>query len=236
MVTGTTLPALALYLARTGQSKAFCNAERGIGYDVISFFVIWITCDFYEWFYHYLGHRFAAMWEFHRAHHVFFNPSPFAVIADEYVDQFMRSSPLLIIPLFIPINMDVLFLTFAVFFYGYGTYLHWGYELSWLDAHNPIINTSFQHYLHHAVSGRKTPYHTGFFFKIWDQLAGTTYKKECFCVKCERAKGGRTREEFAKIKKPDYSVLLSPSFWAKDFLSFDSSDVNSVKLKREKNA
>lgn len=61
MVTGTTLPALALYLARTGQSKAFCNTERGIGYDVVSFFVVWVVCDFYEWFYHYLGHRFAFM-------------------------------------------------------------------------------------------------------------------------------------------------------------------------------
>jgi lathosterol oxidase len=143
-ITGTALPALALTLSKTGHSQAFCNAERGYAYDIATFFGLWITCDFYEWFYHYLGHQFVFMWQFHRAHHVFFNPTPFAVIADEYVDMFMRSLPMFLIPVLIPINMDVLFATFAVFFYGYGTFIHWGYEAPWLDAHNSIINTPFQ--------------------------------------------------------------------------------------------
>lgn len=42
-----------------------------------------------------------------------------------------------------PTNIDLLFFEFALFFYGYGLYLHWGYEVSWLDAHHPIINTAF---------------------------------------------------------------------------------------------
>jgi len=233
-ITGTVLPAAALTLARTGHSKAFCNAERGYTYDLISFAAIWIGCDFIEWFYHWLGHRFVFMWNFHRAHHVFFNPSPFAVIADEYVDMFCRSSPMLLIPLIFPVNMDLLFGTFAVFFYGYGTYLHWGYESPWLDAHNPIINTSFQHYCHHAVSGRRTVYHTGFFFKIWDQLAGSVYPGECFCARCEQKAGKRTREAFKKIEKPDYSVLVNPAFWfSKGTLEFDKT-VNEVKKERGK--
>lgn len=234
MAVGTLLPAAALYLTKTGHSKAFCNAERGWRYDAMSFLCIWIGCDFIEWGYHYLGHRFVFMWQFHRAHHVFFNPSPFAVIADEYVDMFFRSAPMLVIPLLFPINMDLLFGTFAVFFYGYGTFIHWGYETKYLDAHNPIINTPFQHYLHHAVSGRRTTYHTGFFFKIWDQLAGSVYKKECFCARCEQKKGKRTREAFEKIEKPDYSVLLQPSFWfTKDIFQFDQT-VNEVGMERGK--
>ena len=28
-----------------------------------------------------------------------------------------------------------------------------------------------------------------------------------------RAKGKRTKEEYEKINKPDYGVLLQPSFW-----------------------
>jgi hypothetical protein len=40
-----------------------------------------------------------------------------------------------------------------------------------------------QHYLHHAISVKNKPYHTGFFFKLWDQLFGSMYKGECFCVK-----------------------------------------------------
>ena len=39
-----------------------------------------------------------------------------------------------------------------VFFYGYGTYLHFGYEIDAIDAHNKYILSSYQHYLHHAVS------------------------------------------------------------------------------------
>ena len=86
----------------------------------------------------------------HKHHHVFFNPSPFAVIADEYVDQFFRALPLLLFPMVAPLNMDVMFGTYGAFFYAYGVYLHWGYESTWLDAHNPIMNTAFQHYCHHA--------------------------------------------------------------------------------------
>ena len=66
--------------------------------------------------------------------------------------------------------MDVMFFTYGAFFYAYGVYLHWGYESPLLSAHNPIFNTAFQHYCHHAKAILNKPYHCGFFFKIWDQL------------------------------------------------------------------
>jgi lathosterol oxidase len=133
--------------------------------------------------------------------------------ADDLQDQFVRSSPLLLFPLLVPINMDLIFFEFGLFFYGYGVYLHWGYELDWPDAHHPVINTAFQHYVHHARAGKGKPFHTGFFFKIWDQLWGSMYTDACFCCKCSVKKGERTPEAYAKVKKPDYSCLLSPSFW-----------------------
>jgi len=60
-----------------------------------------------------------------------------------------------------------------------------------------------------------TPYHCGFFFKIWDQVFQTCYPedKACFCAECARKNGERTRAEYEKIKVPDYSILLKPSFW-----------------------
>ncbi|CAM9441127.1 unnamed protein product, partial [Chrysoparadoxa australica] len=152
-------------------------------------------------------------WAQHRHHHVFFNPSPFAVIADEYVDQFCRSAPLLLFPLLMPVNIDLLFFQFGLFFYIYGCYLHWGYEFDWLDAHQPFINTAYHHYLHHAKSVVFKPYHTGFYFKIWDQLFGSVYKGQCICAACERKAGRRSKEEYAKVHKPNYSVLLQSSFW-----------------------
>ena len=135
--------------------------------------------------------------------------------------------------------MDMLFGVYAVFFYAYGVYLHSGYELTWLDAHHPWINSSFQHYCHHAKSIKFKPYHTGmllehltrhqkgFFVKTWDKLFNSVYDGDCFCAKCCVAKGQRTEKEFAAIVKPDYSVLLQPSFWWK---TFDSQTAYFLKL------
>jgi lathosterol oxidase len=224
VATATICPALSLWLSHRGLSQSYCGWGGYSGwYHLLQFFVIWIVSDFFEFFYHRQGHSTDMGWNHHRAHHRFFNPSPFAVIADEYVDQFIRSMPLLLFPLVMPMNMDLLFATFAVFFYGYGTYLHWGFESQWLSAHNGYINTAYQHYLHHAKSIKNQPYHTGFFFKCWDQLFGSVYKGQCDCCRCCQKRGLRTLEEYKKIVKPDYSVLLSPSFWIDGFKAKASS-------------
>ncbi len=214
LVTAAACPALALHLVESGYSKAYCGTSTyGVGYLVLSFFVVCLVSDFFEFAYHRLGHVSRIAWKEHRHHHAFYNPSPFSVIADMPIDQFVRASPLVIFPLIMPINMDLLFGIFAVFFYAYGVYLHSGYELDWPDAHHPIINSSFQHYLHHAKSTLRRPYHTGFFFKIWDQLFGSMYKDECLCAKCCVSRGERTEAAWAVLPKPDYSPLLSLSFW-----------------------
>eukprot|EP01119_Soliformovum_irregulare_P003645 TRINITY_DN144_c0_g1_i1.p1 TRINITY_DN144_c0_g1~~TRINITY_DN144_c0_g1_i1.p1 ORF type:complete len:296 (+),score=52.42 TRINITY_DN144_c0_g1_i1:25-912(+) len=218
MLTATFCPALSLHLAQNGLSQAYCGVyheDKGIMYLIFSFFVVWLASDFYEFFYHRIGHTKDYFWNIHKSHHRFYNPTPFAVIADEYIDQFVRSLPLVLIPWILPINMDAMFLQYGIFFYGYGTYLHWGYELDGIDAHNPYINTSYHHYLHHALSIRNKPYHTGFFFKIWDQMFGSIYDGDCLCVKCCDAKGERSLEKWKLIEKPDYSILLDPSFWLK---------------------
>jgi lathosterol oxidase len=80
--------------------------------------LVWIGTDFWEFLYHYGGHTNNTLWSAHKPHHQFFNPSPFAVIADEYLDQFMRALPLLLFPLVMPINMDMIFFEYATFFYG----------------------------------------------------------------------------------------------------------------------
>jgi len=213
----TLCPAIALHLVKYGWSHAYAGiGAHGVGYLIFTFFVVWIGSDLYEFVYHWLGHKYAILWKQHKHHHVFSNPSPFAVIADDYVDQLVRSAPLLFIPMLMPINMDLLFFTYGAFFYGYGVYLHWGYELSWLSAHQRFVNTSFQHYVHHARSTLHKPMHTGFFFKIWDQIAGSEYKagaESCLCSRCSVARGERTHERFDALEKPDYSPLLSPSFW-----------------------
>jgi lathosterol oxidase len=214
LVTATICPALALTLSQHGWGHAYCGVgERGVGWLVISFFAVWLGTDLFEFAYHRVGHVWRFAWKEHRHHHVFNNPSPFAVIADNPIDQLLRSAPMALFPLLMPMNMDLLFFTFSVFFYGYGAYLHWGHELSWPDAHHPVINTAYQHYLHHARSTLHRPYHTGFFFKIWDQLAGSMSPDPCACAKCCVERGERSDAAWAKVVLPDYSVLLRPAFW-----------------------
>merc|ERR1712032_1720198 len=107
-----------------------------------------------------------------------------------------------------------MFFEYGVFFYAYGCYLHWGYELDCIDAHHPVLNTAFQHYCHHAASILHKPYHCGFFFKCWDELFGSVYDGTCFCVKCERENGRRSRDRYEKdVVVPPYERLLDPSFW-----------------------
>lgn len=213
-------PTLSLYLAQQKIGHAYCGIEEDVWgvsgrcYLFLTFLLTWIVSDLYEWFYHRMGHTYQLGWKVHKHHHAYFNPSPFAVIADEPLDQFMRALPLLVFPMLIPINMDMLFATYSVFFYVYGIYLHWGHELEWPDAHHPWLNTSFQHYIHHAASVVNKPYHTGFFFKAWDQAAGSVWEKDtCVCAKCARRRGERNYEAWKKVQVPKYSALLNWKTW-----------------------
>ena len=243
----TVPPTLSIYLSARGYSQGYCGVEpHGYGYLLASFMLAFVASDCYEWAYHRLGHTSALGWAIHKHHHKFHNPSPFAVIADEPPDQFVRALPLLVMPLLMPTNMDMvrmcvcvcmcvshashnaqhtspmhhtrththtrthfihtcmrtrthahtqLFATYAVIFYVYGVYLHCGHELEYPDAHHPILNTSFQHCIHHALSVRNVPYHTGFFFKIWDDMLGAVHPgcvapgHSCRCAKCACLRG-----------------------------------------------
>jgi len=218
LLTATICPAASLALAQRGLSRAYCGlpGAHTAGEQVLAFFAIWVACDFYEWFYHWVGHTLPWFWAQHRPHHVFYNPSPFAVIADDMLDQFVRSAPLLLLPLLAPVNIDLLFFTFVIFFYGYGTYLHWGHESEFLSAHQPLVNGAYEHYFHHAKATLKTgPMYTGFFFKLWDRLAGSVPPagSPCLCSRCEAAAGRRSPAAWRELAKPDYSPLLSAKFW-----------------------
>lgn len=206
--------------------------------------IIIVFSDFIEYFYHYLGHRYSTLWNIHKHHHIFYNPTPYSVIADEYIDQFIRTLPIIMLPMMMHTNIDLLFGVYSVLFYGYGVYLHLGYEIKYLSTHNTIFNTSYHHYYHHAYSNKNRPIYTGFFFKIWDYLFQTNANDynttkvtenttndtnnstkngtsngisssssngmKCLCIECRPS---RSKEEFEKIKKPDYSVLLNMKWW-----------------------
>eukprot|EP01032_Pedospumella_encystans_P021139 gene21139-23993_t len=223
----TLCPAFTLMASKWGYSQGYCGSGTGAEYPLlVQLIIIFVFTDFAEYYYHLMGHKYNLLWSIHRHHHMFYNPSPFAVIADEYLDQFVRTLPMVILPFVMPINMDLMFAVFAVLFYGYGVYLHWGYESQYLSAHHPILNTSYHHYIHHALSAKNRPIYTGFFFKLWDNMFGTVLSDPCTCFDC-RPK--RSLEMWKETIKPDYSVLLSPKWWLASSAAVDAVPENKSK-------
>jgi lathosterol oxidase len=132
----TICPALSIYLTQNHKGRGYCGVDDtngGYSWLIISFFIVWLVTDLYEFLYHYLGHKVSAMWALHKDHHRFFNPTPFAVVADSPVDQFFRAAPLFVLPLCIPINLDMIFTMFSVLFYMNGLMQHSGHEIALLD-------------------------------------------------------------------------------------------------------
>jgi Delta7-sterol 5-desaturase len=214
LVVATLIPAFTLVASFSGWSQGYCGDPHNIGIKgfLIQTAIIFAFTDFVEYGYHWCGHYYQSFWQIHKHHHAFYNPTPFAVIADDWPDQFCRTLPMIILPCMMPINMDLLFFIFASLFYGYGVYLHSGYESIYLSTHNPVFNTSYHHYYHHAKSAIGLPIYTGFFFKIWDQLFNTEAKKGCVCHEC-RPKKERSKKIYNQISKPDYSVMMKLDWW-----------------------
>jgi len=116
-----------------------------------------------------------------------------------------------------PLDVDMVYIATGVITMGWGMYLHCGHELAMIPHDHPILNTSFQHYAHHAISVKNKPYHTGFFVKLWDQIAGSVYRGDQVIPAVEDQKlGNRSRDRWEKEVKPSlpyYKVLSSPHYW-----------------------
>jgi lathosterol oxidase len=110
ILAGTFCPSMTLYLMSEKKLKGYCGIDQyGWNYLFLSFFISWLLVDFFEFFYHRMGHTLDLFWNVHKSHHQFYNPSPFSVIAEDYIDQIIGASPLLFIPAIVPINIDLLF-------------------------------------------------------------------------------------------------------------------------------
>lgn len=212
-------PTLTLYFQTRQLSKAYCPVESEFTFqsllrNLLEFTVIVALTDLYEFAYHWCGHKFDCLWYFHRNHHKYYNPTPFSVVADEAWDNIWRGLPLFGLPLLLPLHFDLLMTSF-LFFYVYGIYLHAGYEADWiLPADHPVMNTSFQHYAHHAFGTRRKACHCGFFIKLWDDILGCQYDGPPSDAKSQREAGKRSEEEFKKAMQnfPNYSLLLDWRF------------------------
>ena len=105
------------YFMSKQKLKGYCGIDPyGYQYLFISFFISWLFVDFFEFMYHRLGHTIDAFWNVHKFHHQFYNPTPFAVIAEDYIDQIIGASPLFVLPAIVPINIDLFFFQVNILF------------------------------------------------------------------------------------------------------------------------
>lgn len=74
VLTVTLCPTLTLFLSKFGYSKAYCGIED-YGREFAQFIFVFFAVDFFEWGWHYMGHRFDALWQVHRPHHRYHNPT-----------------------------------------------------------------------------------------------------------------------------------------------------------------
>lgn len=219
--------AIHLFLVANGTLKHHCDTPVTWSYRLFSALFVIIVTDLYEWGWHYLGHWMDNLWVVHKHHHKYYNPTPFGTVADWPVDNFMRSLYVVVVNLVsfcligMPLDLDMVYFATGFFTMGWGMYLHTGHELASIPHDHPFLNTSYQHYVHHAISVKNKPYHTGFFVKLWDNLAGSVYKGSQVIPAVEDQKlGNRSRERWEKEvlpNLPDYSVLLSPRWWASNW-------------------
>lgn len=213
------MAAASLHMARHMQSMAYSGLGGfGVCYLLLTIPVVTLLSDLFEYFEHWLGHMWRPYARYvHGDHHAHYNPTPFAGNSDSIPQCFFRSIPCVLIPLLIPVNLDVLFavrllLCPTCWMTGY---LHCGFEFKQQDNHfnSRLFFTNYHHNVHHTKSKGKAVCNIGAWLQIWDRAFGTLYTGECACAACQCKEGARSPEAWAVVTKPDYSVLLSPSFW-----------------------
>ena len=125
----------------------------------------------------YLKHRLLhtrLLFPFHRGHHAFRDPTPFAGFAVSPVETLLTFWPLLILMIPAANHWAPLYFGLVVAFVSLNFYLHAGVKFRFMEAVLPrvFLNTSAFHNMHHA----KVNTNYGEVLYLWDWLLGTADK------------------------------------------------------------
>lgn len=112
-----------------------------------------------------------ALFGFHRQHHVFRDPTPFAGFAVGPVESLLTFWPILLVCIPAFVHWAPLYLGAVLGFVILNFYLHCGVTLKPLEATLPraMVNTSAHHNIHHSHAS----VHFGEAMTIWDALCRT---------------------------------------------------------------
>ena len=136
----------------------------GIAIQVVTF--IAFTDGFIYWIHRFLHHK-SIYKTFHKDHHKWKVPTPFASHAFHPVDGFLQSCPYHIYPFLFPLH-NFTYLLLFVFVNIWTVSIHDGnYRVP--DVLKPYINGSAHHMDHHLYYS----YNYGQFFTLWDRIGSS---------------------------------------------------------------
>ncbi|XP_046899265.1 lathosterol oxidase [Hypomesus transpacificus] len=165
------IPTVALFFAEVrGYSKLYDNVNEsplgwpGVLFSMISFLLFTDMCIY--WIHRFLHHK-RIYKNFHKPHHVWKIPTPFASHAFHPVDGFLQGLPYHIYPFLFPLH-KVLYLGLYLFVNIWTVSIHDGdYRVPRLLQE--VVNGSAHHTDHHLFFD----YNYGQYFTLWDRLGGS---------------------------------------------------------------
>lgn len=175
------LPTVALFFAEIrGYSKLYDNISGspmgwpGVLFSMISFLLFTDMCIY--WIHRFLHHKLIYK-HFHKPHHVWKIPTPFASHAFHPVDGFLQGLPYHIYPFLFPLH-KMLYLGLYVFVNIWTVSIHDGdYRVPRLLE--KVVNGSAHHTDHHLFFD----YNYGQYFTLWDRLGGSYRHPSAFMGK-----------------------------------------------------
>ncbi|XP_028840082.1 lathosterol oxidase [Denticeps clupeoides] len=165
------IPTVALFFAEVrGYSKLYDNVGEspmgwtGLVFSMVSFLFFTDMCIY--WVHRFLHHKLIYK-NFHKPHHIWKIPSPFASHAFHPVDGFLQGLPYHIYPFLFPLH-KLLYLGLYVFVNIWTVSIHDGdYRVPSLLQ--KLINGSAHHTDHHLFF----EYNYGQYFTLWDRIGGS---------------------------------------------------------------
>ncbi|XP_043077917.1 lathosterol oxidase [Puntigrus tetrazona] len=165
------VPTVALFFAEVrGYSKLYDSVDEsplgwsGLIFSMVSFLFFTDMCIY--WVHRFLHHKLIYKY-FHKPHHVWKIPTPFASHAFHPVDGFLQGLPYHIYPFLFPLH-KILYLVLYVFVNIWTISIHDGdYRVP--NLMEPIINGSAHHTDHHLFFD----YNYGQYFTLWDRIGGS---------------------------------------------------------------
>jgi sterol desaturase/sphingolipid hydroxylase (fatty acid hydroxylase superfamily) len=154
----------------TGLIWSLDAAGLSLGRVLLQTFVGVMVIDAWLYWKHRLLHT-RALFGFHKAHHIFRDPTAFAGFAVAPVETLLTFWPILILCHPQATHWAPLYFGLVVGFVNLNFYLHCGVTFGWVEKTFPraLLNTSAFHNVHHSHAN----VHFGEALVLWDIICGT---------------------------------------------------------------